>query len=164
MKHLKKETPHLFLRLNNFENYNFIEEHKKVMDKYGYVWLLKIGKTINQEFVKKVIAEKGGIILKSSVKDGNKFYYCDLLSNEVPENDKELIYPNYYNEFFEYEAYNLEDLKKSGYWFKIANMREITEDDVYNFRICKGHKPMLDCALYSRVVHMYVENRNETDI
>lgn len=164
MKQIKKETPHLFLRLNNFLNYSYLAEHKKVMDEKGYVWLLKIGKTINQDFVKRIIEEHGGIILKSSVKDGNKFYYCDLLDNKVPEDNTEFYYPEYYNEFCEYEAYDINELKKTGYWFKIANMREITEDDVYNFRICKGHKPMLDCALYSRVVHMYVENRIDMEL
>lgn len=164
MKHLTKETPHLFLRLNDFNGYNYIEEHKKVIEKEGFVWLLKVGKTINQEFVKKIIEGKGGIILKSSVKNGNKFYYCDLLDNQVPEKNTELIYPKYYDEYFESEAYDVEDMKKSGYWFKITNLKEIKESDVYKFRICKGHKPMLDCALYSRVVHMYVENREDMNI
>lgn len=163
MKNLKQYTPHLFLRLNNFEEYNFIDEHKKLIESKGYVWLLKIGKTINQEFVKKIIEEGGGIILKSSAKNGNKFYYCDLLSNDINSENK-IVYPEYYNEFFEYEAYNLEDLKKTGYWFKITNMRDITEDEVYKFRICKSHKPMLDSALYTRVVHMYVENDRDMKI
>lgn len=164
VKKIKPETPHLFLRLNNYNGYDFIKEHKNCIDKNGYVWLLKVGKTINRDFIKSIIEKNGGIILKSSAKDGNKFYYCNLLDYEIPKNDKEFIFPEYYKEFFDYEGYNLNDLKNTGYWFKISEIKEIDRKIVDSFVICNGKKPMLDVALYTRVVHMYIENSKEIEI
>lgn len=37
MKNLKKETSHLFIRLNDFDDYDYIEEHLKICESKGTV-------------------------------------------------------------------------------------------------------------------------------
>ena len=162
MKKVLKDTPHIFIRLNDFEGNNYIEEHIKVEKKYGYTWLLKVGKTINKNYLNEIIEKKGGIILKSSVKRGNQFYYCDLMS--IDPTNEELVYPDYYNEYFVYGGYENSNIKEIGYWFKIKNIREISDDLVSNFVINKGGKQMMDCAKFTRVVHMYIRNTKDISI
>ena len=46
---IKKKSPILILRINNFHSFNFIEEHSKVLKSVGDVWLLKTGKLIPEK-------------------------------------------------------------------------------------------------------------------
>ena len=157
---VKKETPHLFIRLNNYENFNYIEEHKKCLEEKGYVWMLKIGKTINKNYINEVIKSGGGLIIKSSKKEGNQFYFCSILSIE-PNDDKKLFYPKYYDELFYYEGYKLETLKEEAYWFKINSMIPIEHSIVDKFVVGKENKRLTDLAIETRVVHMYTKNKEE---
>ena len=160
---IKKDTPHLFIRLNNYEHFNFIDEHKKCLEDKGYVWILKIGKTINRNYINDIIESGGGLIIKSTKKDGNQFYLCRVLSAN-PEDDKELYYPEYYNELFYYEGYNLNDLKRNAYWFKIDSMIPIDYNIVDKFVVGKFNKRLTSLALETRVVHMYTKNKEDITI
>lgn len=159
---IDKKKPHLFIRINNYDNYDYILEHKKVIERNGFTWILKIGKTINKDFIESLVKEKTGIIIKSSKKLGNKFYYCKV--EDVDPHNKKLIYPDYYEDYFWYEGYNLEDLVDNGYWFKITTMTEIPKNIVDKFVIIKSQKPLYDCATETRVVHMYIENNSAIEI
>ena len=162
-KIIKKRTPHLFIRINDFNNNDYIEEHRKVIKKNGYTWMLKMGKTINREYLKDIVTEHGGIILKSSAKRGNKFYYAEVVSTDISKENK-LVFPEYYEEYFDYEYYTLEQVKKDGFWFKITNIIDVDDEFVDNFIINNGEKPMLECALETRVVHMYISNKNQLEL
>lgn len=159
---IKRNTPHLFVRLNNYENYDFIKEHKNVIKDNGYTWVLKIGKTINRDFINKMIEEKSAIIVKTPNKIGNKFYYCQLIPGDV--HNEKLVYPKYYDEYLYFEGFSLDTVKENGYWFKIKNMIEIPEEVVKKFVIIKSKKSMYECATKTRVVHMYIENTEEINI
>ena len=160
---IKKETPHLFIRLNNYENYDFIEEHRKSLEKNGHVWILKIGKTMNRDYIDKVIKENGGLIIKSTKSKGNQFYYCKVISAD-PNSETELKYPSYYDEYLYYEGYDIEQLKKNAYWFKIVSMIPIEYSTVDKFVVGKFNKKLTGLALETRVVHMYTKNREEITI
>lgn len=163
MKIINKETPHLFLRIGDYEDYDYIDEHIKVEKQYGYVWLLKIGKTINKEYLKRIIETNGGIILKKTAKKGNQFYYADLLSVDIND-EKEIKYPSYYDEYLYYEGFSIDDVKKNGYWFKLSNIRKINNDTVSKFIVNSNNKSMINYALNTRVVHMYIKNESELKI
>lgn len=162
-KNIKKRIPHIFLRLNDFNNNDYIQEHRDVINKYGFTWLLKMGKTINKDYLNDIVEKKGGLILKSSAKRGNKFYYAEVVSTDISKEEK-MIYPEYYNEYFDYEYYTIEQAKQEGYWFKITNIIEVDDEFIDNFIINNGGKPMLECALETRVVHMYISNKKDVSL
>lgn len=163
MKQIKKETPHIFVRISDYEKYDYIEEHNNILKKEGYVWLLKIGKTINRKYLSDVVKSNGGIILKTTAKKGNKFYYADLLDTDI-NNDDNPIYPKYYDEYLYYSGYDISYAKENGFWFKISNLREISNDIVSKFILNGNKKEMLDYAINTRVVHMYVSNKEDINI
>ena len=160
---IKKETPHLFIRLNNYDNFNYIDEHIKCINEKGYVWMLKMGKTINRNYIDDVIKSGGGLIIKSSKKDGNQFYYCNIISVD-PKAEKELFYPKYYDELFYYEGYKLETLIENAYWFKINSIIPINYSIVDKFVVGKNNKKLTNLASETRVVHMYTKNIDEIAI
>ena len=141
---INKGTPCLFLRISDFKKYNFLEEHKKILDKEGFVWLLKFGKNVKPDYLKELKNNKGGLILKSSPKNGNQFYYCLFDKTEV---DDSLKFPNYYNEVFEHENYYLEDLVKTQSWFRITKMFPIDDNLLKNIETCSSHKLLKESAL-----------------
>ena len=164
MKIIKKDTPVLFLRVSNYKNYDFIKEHMRVLKENGSVWILKIGRMMNLKFIDEVIEKDGGLILKSPVKSGNHFYYCKLTKDRLPEDESELIYPEYYTTFLDEQYYTIDDFKKDGYWYKIESMREIPEEKMYNFIFAKTKKELSKIALYSRVVNFYLISKKDFDI
>lgn len=163
MKKIKKDTPHIFLRIGDYLDYDYIDEHKKIDKEYGSVWMLKIGKTINKKYLDSIIETNGGVILKKSIKKGNQFYYADLISVDIL-NEKDIHYPKYYDEYLYYEGYRLEDILQSGYWFKLKNIREIDDDIVNKFIVNSNKKPMYSFATNTRVVHMYISNECDLEI
>ena len=124
---------------------------------------MKTGKSINSAYLKNIIEQKGGILLKTSAKKGNKFYFADLLSVDISL-EKQMLFPNYYKEYLYYNGYELDDVKKSGFWFKIKNVREISENEVRSFIVTSNEKPIYDYAVKTRVVHMYIHNDNDLKI
>ena len=154
---LKEKTPCLFLKLANYKKYDYIEEHQKTLNENGSVWILKIGREINKEFIRSIIEKDGGIILKTPARINNKYYYCKLINNKPT---KEIVYPKYYDEYLKYEGYNFEDTLKNENWFEIDSMEEMDPEDVEKIVIIKTQNKIVDC-LKSRAVFMYVENCEE---
>lgn len=161
---IKKETPHLFWRVSNYYDYDFIEEHKRTINQKGYVYALKLGRKVDSDFIKKVIEDDGAIIMKSPIKSGNKYYYCKVVDDKMPENKNDLIIPNYYDELLKYEGLSLEDFDESGRWFKIVSIKEIPEDTIYKFNFIKHDNPVTESAILSRTVHMYIKNPEEIEL
>lgn len=161
---VKKETPALFLRVSNYGNYDFIKEHKKILDEKGYVWFLKMGRMMNQKIITEIIEKGGLLIMKSPVKSGSHFYLCKLVENKVPVNKNEIVYPKYYNEIFEYENYQFEDFLHDGYWYKITSMEEISGQELYNFIFYKNKRMVTPKAIYSRVVNFYLESKKDFEL
>ncbi len=163
--HTKKvlaKTPHLFIRLNDFADYDFIEEHQKVIQKKGYTWLLKMGKSINQKFIEALYKNESAIILKTSAKKGNKFYYCKLLNKELKE--EKISFPDYYKEYLENDFISFEEALNNGFWFKVESITLMSYECANRFEIISSKKNMVDCAISTRVVHMYVENKEYIEI
>ena len=141
---IKKGTPCLFLRVSDFKRYNFIEEHLKVLKENNYVWLLKFGKNVKSDYLNKLKETNGGLILKSSPKNGNKFYYCLYDNVEV---DDSLLYPDYYDEVFEHENYSIDDLIKTQSWFRIIKIIPIPEKELKKIETTSSHKLLCESAL-----------------
>ena len=157
---IPKTTPCLFLKLANYDNYNYIEEHKKKLDEYGEVWILKTGRLINRDFIQEVIEHNGGLILKTPSRVDNKYYFCKLESNEPNES---IIYPEYYDEYLKYEGLNFKTTLTNENWFKITSMIELHQSDVEKIIIRKTQRKITEC-LKSRAVFMYVELKEDIEL
>ena len=162
MNKILKDTPCLFVRLVDYKKNDFIEEHIKVFNNNGVVWLLKMGKPAKADYIKEVIKNGGGLITKSTAKNGSKFYFCNIL--EYNDNE-ELIYPEYYNEIFENEYYQQEEIKSIGTWFKITNIIEISDEIVDKFATISTNRSLLECGKkFNQVSQMHIKATVEIEI
>lgn len=105
---IKCNDTFLTLKINTPKNINFFEEHKKIIDSNGYVWLCKFGKT--QLLTSKINSNKY-IFLKDTRQNNDNTYLVEFenATYDTPENN----FPNYYNEI---------DVVHKSLWFKITNI------------------------------------------
>ncbi len=152
----------LVLRFNNYKEWNFIEEHRKLLKKHNYVWILKAGKPINISTMKNIIDEGGHLILKEPKNDGGRFYYMHILefNNGMPQ--KEYIYPEYYKNMLENEeCYILESLE--GTWLKIDVVCEINHQ-VEHLKLISNGKRLDETLLKTRSSLLYVNTAEDIEI
>ncbi len=149
-----KDTPCIFIRLIDYKNNDFAKEHYNVFMKNKKVWLLKMGKTVKEEFIKTVIEKKGVLITKSTARNGNQFYICKIEKiNEL----EDYIYPDYYKELFKEMSIDKDSIKSCGYWFKITDMKKVEHSLIDKFETISTHRSLLECGTkFNQVSQMHV--------
>lgn len=106
---VKLEEKVLIVKLGN-NKLDFAEEHRKVIGKYGYVDFARVGKQrINLSDITKVV-------FKESVKDGNRLFISDVLT----DSSANLRYPEYYEE---YDLTNADVIR-------LSNLEEYSMDEL----------------------------------
>ena len=67
---ISKETSMLLFRYSNYQKYRFIDEHIKIIQQLGYVWMMKMGKkTMRKKGIGKLLLAKLIEITKQENKD-----------------------------------------------------------------------------------------------
>src|SRR5574344_701060 len=98
MKTLEKNTKCLLLKTKKYQKYDFFEEHEKFINDNKYVWLMKTGRKIKDDYLKEIMKTNGGLILKTPGRENYELYFCELV--DVDANNVDGVYPKYYNEIF----------------------------------------------------------------
>ena len=151
---IKKDTEMLLFRYSTYRKYDFIEEHKKVLDINGHVWILKSGRKSNEKKIESIIENGGWLILKQPKADGGKYFLChfELMIEDRPEDGK---YPDYYREF-------IEEISSAEQWFKITSIREMPISEVNKVVLCKNEAKVIDVIGTTMTSVMFV--RSAADI
>ena len=90
---IKAGQSYLMLKIATPMDFSFEDEHKKIIDKDGYVWFCRFGKG-NLKI--ESISELGNILfVKESVKNGGKRYMMEF--SEISSSQPTSGYPDYYN-------------------------------------------------------------------
>lgn len=127
MIHLCEDSNYPLIKMNT-NKINFLEEHKSILNKEGYVWFGRYGK---RKFSIKINeGEKSKyIILKDAAKSTNRTFICEVV--EIENNIPKEGYPEYYKTF----------INNIIQWFKIINIYEIDTDILFEkFISCKSGK------------------------
>ncbi len=150
---LEKKKRILVLRVNNFHQYNFIDEHKKCLETSTYVWMLKAGRPLADKSLDEVIKDGGYLILKEPKGSGNRYYAC--LISEVKQGHKsdDMIHPAYYKELF------ADGISLAGTWLKISGIIEIDEAHLSLFELVKNKKQMTEIVSTTRSPILFVTTR-----
>jgi hypothetical protein len=149
---IPKDTDILVLRVNNFQNFNFIEEHSKVLCYNNSVWMLKVGRPLAHKSIE-MVKDKGGIlIIKEPKKTGGTYYACHIEEIHNGMNSNKYVYPNYYA-ILESEGFIL-----SGTWLNITGMLPIPETLLRNFELSNGRKKMADIVNSTQSPILYVQS------
>ena len=149
---IKKESNCLFIRIPDFLKYNAIEEHIKIIKEKGFTWLLKLGNYPNRDFMKKFMLDGGFLIVKSTPRNGNKFYVFKVESIDY---DNDCTFPLYYDELLDYYGYTPSDVKKNFLWLKVVEYKELPVNLMDAFITLSNKKPMINAIMRSRAAQIY---------
>lgn len=96
---IPQDAKMMLFRFSNYKKHAFIDEHIKVINDTGYVWMMKVGKRTSLEKINSVLDSGGFLVLKAPVKNGGNYYICHF--TEIKENEiSELNHvPSYYKDY-----------------------------------------------------------------
>lgn len=153
-------TSMILLRYNDYAKTSFITEHKKVLDKSDYVWLMRLGKRTNPEKLNRVTEAGGYMVLKSPKKSGEHYYlahYIDVVA-ELPDDSVHM--PAYYSRLID-EGY----LYDTGVQvFKVDYVVEMPIKQASCLKLQLNGKPISEVIKQTRTAVMFIENSKEIEI
>lgn len=161
---INENTKMLLFRFNNFGNNSFIAAHTDVLQKNGYVWMLKLGKRSSMDKLNDIKENGGWLVLRSPKADGGKSYITQF-SKMLEEEPEDMVYPSYYaeilNESDEQSYYNPNIAYQ---WFKIELIAELTESNVETLVISKTGKSVNAVIETTRTAVMFIQNSKQISI
>lgn len=150
---IKNNQKFLFLRMSNFQNFDFFEEHNKIIEEKGYVWILKMGRKIDKNYLKELIKNDSGIIIKKPSRLDDRLFYCKLESIDY---DNSSIFPDYYYDYLTYNGYKVSDLtNNNSCWFKISEISLIPESIADSLVVSKNNNSLKNAAINSRTPYIF---------
>lgn len=147
----EEKTTTLVLRVNDYGNIKFIDEHIKEYKKTGFVWMLKIGRALAEKSIKRVMESGGCLLLKEPKKDGGRYYYCEITDIKQGKAREEYNFPDYYSQFNS-------AIPLDGTWLKIKGIVPLAESVLPNFELVKGGKKMTEIVNSTRSPILFVQS------
>ena len=155
-----QNTKMLLFRYSNYQKHRFIDEHLKIIQNAGYVWMMKMGKKTSVEKIQTIIKDGGYIVLKAPVADGSGFYIGRFVafSESLPDDEKHM--PEYYATIV--DDINFWDAPTQ--FFKLTDIIPLDEKYVNAFRLEKNKKRVVDVVNETRTAVMFIENEIDLNI
>lgn len=141
----------LVLRFNDYKNNDFILEHRRIVEKNGAVWFLKLGKPVPRKALEDILLGTGGLILKAPKARGGKFYYCKMLDARNSKPDSDMIYPEYYKEMMD----DLFWFSFEGTWIKINGFRELNDSEILKLKLIRNNRLLPEVLMQTRTTMLY---------
>lgn len=150
-KSVPKKAQHLMIRFSDHLGKNTIDEHQIIVDKMGYVWFGKIGKTISQSFI------------ESSNKSGEPIFAFFVKTTKK----KVTVYRSTIKAITKDDLRNTPEIKHVpdyvatlpvdfGFWLKIDSFKEMPNSIIADLIVCRSRSRLAE-SLCSTAGVMFVE-------
>ena len=147
------------IRYTQYRNIDFITEHKKLVDRFGSVWMLKVGRKIPIVSLEEVARESGIIILKAPKVAGGQFYIAPQISYRNGMPLKDFNYPEYYEDMI--DSQKEYEITLDGTWLEIGIISPLPADALNSMLMKKSGKKLLDVIGSTRTSIMYAVCESE---
>lgn len=141
----------LVLRFSTYKGYDFIEEHRNIINHNGAVWMLKLGKPVPSRTLNSILSESAGLILKAPKSVGGKYYYCQMLDAQNRKPNDEMRYPDYYKQLLD----DMYWLSMDGTWIKVNKFIELDEGTIASFKLISNDRLLDDVLSQTRTTMLY---------
>ena len=152
----------LVLRFSNYKKYDFLQEHKNVINRDGATWFLKLGKPVPQKSLEEILAGSKSLILKSPKVQGDKYYYCKMLDARNTKPDSTMAYPDYYHELMD----DMFWFSFEGTWIKVNGFQELKDDEISKLRLVSNNRLLSEVLQQTRTTMLYaysIERRHSDE-
>ena len=146
----------LLLRFSNYKHFDFVGCHKELIQIHGFTWMMKVGKQLPQSSVCPVLKDGGCLILKAPKASGGDLFTATIQEFYNGAPPKDMIYPRYYQEMKEDEDLWMLDSSLTGSWFKITDLKKLSDDDAAKLRLISNGKQAVAVLNSTRTSVMYV--------
>lgn len=154
-------TEMLLFRFNNYKRTTFIDEHLKVLNQNGYVWMLKVGKRTSLQKLNEIAKAGGWIVLRAPKADGSKSSLAKYVE-VIEETPEDLAYPEYYDEIISgNEVFFNGFAEVTHQWFKLTLLGDLKESDASKLVLSKTKKPIAEVIPTTRTAVMFIQNSKE---
>lgn len=155
--HIKSNSNLLLFRYSDYRNYDFITEHREIIDRYGAVWMMKIGRKSNPAKVQAVIEDGGFLILRAPKSKQGKYYiaHFESVMDEVPKETH--LMPDYYARL---KADALSDISSAQYFY-IRSIEPLPSHLVSDIVLQKTSEYVEDVIVKTRTAVMFVTNTHD---
>ena len=149
----------LLFRYSNYGNNSFIQEHRSVIDKNGYVWMLKLGKRSSIEKITTIKNAGGWMVLRAPKSEGGISYIASFSEFSETFPDK-LSCPEYYDEIIQglNDDETLYITNPTLQWFKLNCIVRLDEQMSKNLVVSKTGKAVDEVIETTRTAVMYIKN------
>ena len=160
---IEKGRKLLLIRFSNYRQFNFIQEHKSIIETNGSVWILKAGKQIPQTKLEELFSEPAPLIMKAPKETGGQYYVALVKGafNGLPRTD--MKYPEYYSRMIDDENMWLLD-SLMGSWFCAEQIAELSSDTVKHLYLLSNNKPVTDVLGRTRTATLYISTETAIEI
>lgn len=156
-------TKILFFRFSNYKNYDFIQEHKKILKENGYVWMLKAGKRSSIDKIRRVQQDGGWMVLRSPKSNGSVSYIANF--SDITEDDpKDECIPAYYIKLLDDENLDLNCVNSTHQWFRLKSIESLDQSISDNLVLDTSGKRLVDTIGTTRTAVMFVHNDKAFEI
>lgn len=141
----------LVLRFSDYKKYDFIQEHRNIIEREGATWFLKLGKPVPQKTLEEILAGSKGLILKAPKVQGGKYFYCKMLDAQNTKPNSVMVYPDYYHELME----DMFWFSFEGTWIKVDGFRELKDDEISKLRLVSNDRLLSEVLQQTRTTMLY---------
>lgn len=141
----------LVLRFSTYKKYDFIEEHRKIIDATGSVWILKIGRKVPNKTLAEIQSKSAGLILKAPKVAGGKYYYCKMINSLNSKPTDEMEFPSYYRQLMK----DMYWFSMDGTWIKVAEFVELTNEEVAELKLLSNNRSLDEVFTETRTTMLY---------
>ena len=147
---LKKDSSYLLIKINTPENINFLKEHTKIIEKNGYVWFCRFGKS--NVLPEKIHSYNNYIFLKDSKRNNDKIYIVEY--EEISSFPQNSLFPEYYSKI----------LLEHSLWFKIVQIQELNYNVLIDNFVTKSTNSELEKVFRSMCSSFYITCNSDLNI
>lgn len=157
---IKAKEKLLVLRFSTYKDFDFIEEHRQIINNNGAVWMLKLGKPVPDRTLREILLGSAGLILKAPKSIGGKYYYCQMLDAQNMKPNNEMKFPEYYKKLLE----DMFWLSMDGTWIKVNNFIELEKEVIPSFKLMSNDRPLDDVLSQTRTTMLYAYSERTIEI
>ena len=157
---VEANTKMLLMRFNAYKNNDFIKAHKEIIDKNDCVWMLKIGRTIQQDKIHSLMRNKGYLVLHAPKRLGGNYYIARIVDsfNGLPSDNME--FPMYYYDMLkDPSVFSLTSLE--GTWIKISSIELIPKEHINSIKLVSNNRDVEEVINTTMTPTLYIYNDTE---
>lgn len=160
---INKDTAVLVMKVNNYKEFDFFNQHQCMLNQLGFVWTLKFGKRIPENRLKSILEQGGHILFRGSKASGRRCYYARFNAMYEGKPKPDMEYPAYYNQMVSDPAlWSVDDI--SGTWIRIVEMTEVESSILKDFVLMSNGRTLDEALNTSMTSVIYAKSNTSLDL